>query len=43
MQTIMDQGKRNEQRLEEMAADNERLRKELALELAKSQQIEPHH
>ncbi|GMP54818.1 hypothetical protein CsSME_00019858 [Camellia sinensis var. sinensis] len=43
MQTIMDQAKQNEQRLEDMVADNERLRKELALELAKSQQIAPRY
>ncbi|THF95731.1 hypothetical protein TEA_025324 [Camellia sinensis var. sinensis] len=38
MQTIMDQATRNEQRLEAIAADNEHLRKELALKVAKSQQ-----
>ncbi|GMP88002.1 hypothetical protein CsSME_00040152 [Camellia sinensis var. sinensis] len=42
MQTIMDQAKRNEQRLEDMATDNERLCKELALEVAKSQQAAHH-
>ncbi|XP_028058964.1 uncharacterized protein LOC114262767 [Camellia sinensis] len=43
MQTIMNQAKRNEQHLEDMAAEKERLRKELALKLAKSQPTAPRH
>jgi len=38
VQMIMDQAKRNGQCLEDMMAENEHLRKELALQLAKSQQ-----
>lgn len=38
MQAIMDQAKQNEQRLENMMAENEHLRQDLALEVAKSQQ-----
>ncbi|GMP85633.1 hypothetical protein CsSME_00038712 [Camellia sinensis var. sinensis] len=43
MQTIMDQAKQNEQHLENMMAENEHLRQELALELAKSQQVVCHY
>lgn len=43
MRTIMDQAKQNEQWLEEMEANNKRLCKELALELAKSQRTTPYH
>ncbi|GMP91334.1 hypothetical protein CsSME_00042079 [Camellia sinensis var. sinensis] len=38
MQAIMEQAKQNEQRLENMIAENERLRQDLALEVAKSKQ-----
>ena len=38
MQAIMEQAKQNEQRLENMIAENERLRQDLALEVAKSNQ-----
>ena len=38
MQAIMEQAKQNEQRLENMIAENERLRQALALEVAKSKQ-----
>ncbi|GMQ02685.1 hypothetical protein CsSME_00048797 [Camellia sinensis var. sinensis] len=38
MQAIMDQAKQNEQRLENMMAENECLLQDLALEVAKSQQ-----
>lgn len=38
MQAIMDQAKQNEQRLENIIDENERLRQDLALEVAKSQQ-----
>ena len=39
MQAIMEQAKQNEQRLENMIAENERLRQDLALEVAKSKQV----
>ena len=39
MQAIMEQAMQNEQRLENMIAENERLRKDLALEVAKSRQV----
>ena len=39
MQAIMEQAKQNEQRLENMIAENEHLRQDLALEVAKSKQI----
>ncbi|GMP73881.1 hypothetical protein CsSME_00031480 [Camellia sinensis var. sinensis] len=38
MQAIMEQAKQNEQRLENMIAENERLRQDLALEVAKSRE-----
>ena len=38
MQAIMEQAKQNEQRLENMITENERLRQDLALEVAKSNQ-----
>ena len=38
MQAIMEQAKQNEQRLENIIAENERLRQDLALEVAKSKQ-----
>ena len=41
MQAIMEQAKRNEQRLENLIDENERLRQELALEVAKSKQVGP--
>ena len=38
MQAIMEQAKQNEQRLENMITENERLRQDLALEVAKSRE-----
>ena len=38
MQAIMDQAKQNEQRLENMITENERLRQDFALEVAKSRE-----
>ena len=38
MQAIIEQAKQNEQRLENMIAENERLRQDLALEVAKSKE-----
>ena len=38
MQAIMEQAKQYEQRLENMIAENERLRQDLALEVAKSRE-----
>ncbi|GMQ05439.1 hypothetical protein CsSME_00050461 [Camellia sinensis var. sinensis] len=41
MQAIMEQAKQNEQRLENLIDENERLRQDLALEVAKSKQAVP--
>ncbi|KAF5934633.1 hypothetical protein HYC85_030804 [Camellia sinensis] len=38
MQAIIEQAKQNEQRLENMIAENERLRQDLALEVTKSRE-----